>query len=45
VTVTPISGQLGVSSAARAVMHISALPSCAARFLDLVGLGVTGLSE
>jgi hypothetical protein len=35
-----ISVQLGVNSAARSVTHVSALPPCAARFLDLNGLSV-----
>jgi hypothetical protein len=41
---TLISGQLCVSSAAQSVTHVSALPSCAAHFLDLTGLSVIAAS-
>jgi hypothetical protein len=37
--------QLGVSSAARSVTHVSALPPCAARFLDLTGLSAIASLE
>jgi hypothetical protein len=35
---TLISVQLGVSSSAHSVTHVSALPRSAVRFLDLTGL-------
>jgi len=37
------SAQLGVSSAAQSVTHVSTLPPCAAHFLDLSGL--SGITE
>ncbi len=41
-----VSAQLGVSSAAREVTHVSAFLPCAARFLDLSGLsGITESSD